>query len=68
MRSARVQIEAREEHVASIISLCKLKKLLSKMGSLRRNFWTLVERLGVAFRVLKRTKGEVDLHGLHVLL
>ena len=67
MRSARVQIEAREEHVASIISLCKLKKL-SKMGSLRRNFWTLVERLGVAFRVLKRTKGEVDLHGLHVLL
>ena len=64
MRSARVQIEAREEHMASI---CKLKKL-SKMGSLRRNFWTLVERLGVAFRVLKRTKGEVDLHGLHVLL
>ena len=54
--------------VLSVCGLCKLKKLLFKMGSLRRNFWTLVERLGVAFRVLKRTKGEVDLHGLHVLL
>ena len=40
---------------------------LSKMG-FKREFWFLVIRLGVGLRLLKKTKGEVDLHGLHVLL
>ena len=50
-------------------SLMQVSDVTKKVRVLKMGFFlSLCMRLGVKLRLLKKTKGEVYLHGLHVLL